>query len=66
MTFTDSHEAQAIKGAVHGAAATLLIVMTVYNATAWWKRRERHLAVNTGIYLAGLGFELWQVHRHCP
>lgn len=63
-TFCTSGEAERVKGAVHGAAGTLVGVMAVYNAVAWWYRRERHLGVNAVLYTAGFLWEVYQTNRH--
>ena len=63
-TFCASGRAERVKGVVHGAAGTIIGIMAVYNAVAWWHRRERHLGVNAVVYTAGLALEVYQTSRH--
>ena len=48
------------KAGVHGAAFGLAAVMGLYNAAAWVRRREPHLAVNAILYAALTAWE----HQH--
>jgi hypothetical protein len=64
QTFCTSGQAERVKGGVHAAAGAIVGVMAVYNAVAWWYRRERHLGWNTVIYGAGFAWELYQTSRH--
>jgi hypothetical protein len=41
---------ETLKAGVHGMALGLIAVMGLYNAAAWLRRRETHLAVNAVIY----------------
>jgi hypothetical protein len=63
-TFCTSGEAERIKGGFHAAAGALVGLMAVYNAVAWWHRRERHLGVNAVMYAAGFAVEVYQTRRH--
>jgi hypothetical protein len=63
-TFCKPGQAERIKGGVHAAACTIGGVMAVYNAVAWWHRRDRHLAVNAVLYTAGFAWEIYQTSRH--
>jgi hypothetical protein len=49
-----------LKAAFHGVALVLAGVMGAYNAAAWLRRRQSHLAINAAIYLAAA---VWE-HRH--
>ena len=63
-TFCKSGEAEQIKGSFHAAASAIVGVMAIYNAVAWWHRRERHLGVNAAVYAAGFALEVYQTRRH--
>lgn len=63
-TFCSSGQAERVKGAVHGAAGAIVGAMALYNAVAWWYRRERHLGINAALYAAGFAWELYQTNRH--
>jgi hypothetical protein len=52
------------KAAIHGAALGLTVLMGAYNAAAWLRRRQRHLAINTIIYLAAAVWEERHVRHH--
>lgn len=62
--FTDAGSSEATKGAVHGAVAALVMLCGAYNALAWIRRRQPHLALNVLVYGALLAFEVYQVKRH--
>ena len=49
---------------MHASLAALGMVAFAYNVTAWRERRERHLFINSLIYAAVLGFEIFQTSRH--
>ena len=53
-----------LKLGVHAAALGLAVVMGLYNAAAFLKRRERHLAVNTVLYSALTAWEQVHVAHH--
>lgn len=53
-----------LKAGVHALALGLTAVMGAYNAAAWLRRREGHLAVNTLLYGAFLAWEWQQVVHH--
>lgn len=53
-----------LKATIHAALGSLAALCTLYNATAWGRRRERHLAVNVILYAALTVFESAQVRRH--
>jgi hypothetical protein len=52
------------KAAIHGAALGLTVLMGTYNAAAWLRRRQRHLAINAIIYLAAAVWEERHVRHH--
>jgi hypothetical protein len=52
------------KAAIHGAALGLTVLMGAYNAAAWLRRRQRHLAINAIIYLAAAAWEQRHVRDH--
>jgi hypothetical protein len=53
-----------LKAAIHGIALSLAAVMGAYNAAAWLRRRQRHLAVNAVIYIAAVVWEQRHVAQH--
>ena len=53
-----------LKLGVHAMALGLAALCGVYNAAAWLSRRERHLAVNTLMYVALIAFEQQHVSHH--
>lgn len=53
-----------LKLGVHGATLGLAAICGAYNAAAWLRRRERHLAVNTVLYAALIAFERCHVAHH--
>ncbi len=60
----DSGSCEGFKGCVHGAALGLVVLMGLYNAAAWLRRRERHLAINTVLYSAVTIWEYQHVKHH--
>jgi hypothetical protein len=62
--FCSSGNAESVKGGVHAAAGAIIGVMAIYNAVAWYFRRERHLGWNAVIYTAATAFEVHQTQRH--
>ncbi len=52
------------KGGVHAAAAFIVALCAVYNATAWFYRRDRHLRLNAIVYTLAVAFELKQTVHH--
>ena len=61
---TATGEWEPLKAGVHGLLLAVAAVCAVYNVSAWSWRRERHLAVNVGVYGGLVGFEVYQVWRH--
>lgn len=57
-------EHERLKASVHVAVGVLAAVCAVYNALAWWRRRQPHLAINTVMYSALVVYEARQVDRH--
>lgn len=55
---------EAFKGGVHGVALGLVAIMGLYNAAAWLRRRQRHLAINTVLYTAATIWEYQHVMHH--
>jgi hypothetical protein len=53
-----------LKMGVHAGALGLAALCGLYNAAAWLKRRERHLAVNTVLYAALAIWEQQHVMHH--
>ena len=57
-------ECERLKAGVHATALALAVTMGLYNAAAWLRRRERHLAVNTILYAALIAWERVHVAHH--
>ena len=55
---------EGLKITVHATALGLAVVMGVYNAAAWLRRREAHLAVNAVLYTALTAWEQVHVSHH--
>jgi hypothetical protein len=53
-----------LKLGVHAAALGIAALCGVYNAAAWLRRREQHLAINTVLYAALIAFEQCHVAHH--
>lgn len=60
----DRGSCEALKAGVHATTLGLAVVMGLYNAAAWVRRREQHLAVNTVLYAALTEWEREQVAHH--
>ena len=56
----DVGECEPLKAAVHGVLLATVTVCAAYNAAAWLKRRQPHLAINAVIY----GFAIWWESSH--
>jgi hypothetical protein len=52
-----------LKASIHGVVLGTAAVCALYNLAAWTVRRQRHLAVNTGLYTA-LAYWEWVHVRH--
>jgi hypothetical protein len=57
-------ECETLKAGVHGSALALVAVMGLYNAAAWLRRRDGHLAVNAVLYAALVAWEQKHVAHH--
>jgi len=55
---------EGLKAGVHATAFGLAVVMGAYNAAAWLRRREPHLAINAVLYAALMAWEQKQVAHH--
>jgi hypothetical protein len=53
-----------LKATIHAAALGLCALMGLYNAAAWMKRRQPHLAINAVVYLAATYWEQRHVAEH--
>jgi hypothetical protein len=57
-------ECETLKAGVHGSALAIVALMGLYNAAAWLKRRDTHLAVNAVVYGALAAWEQKHVAHH--
>jgi hypothetical protein len=64
MKLLDSGRCEPLKAAVHGVLLLTMGVCAAYNAAAWIRRRQRHLAVNAVIYSAGVWWEGSHIAHH--
>ena len=64
LLILDPGTCEPFKALVHGAALGLTALMGAYNAAAWIRRRQRHLAINAVIYLAAAFWEQRHVAHH--
>ena len=65
----DSGRCEPLKAAVHGVLLVTMSVCAAYNAAAWLKRRQSHLAINAVIYSAAVWWERCHIVHHlaaCP
>jgi hypothetical protein len=53
-----------LKAAIHGVVLGTAAVCAIYNLAAWTVRRQRHLAINTGLYTALAAWEWVHVQHH--
>ena len=53
-----------LKAAVHGVLFATAAVCAAYNAAAWVRRRQRHLAINAVVYSAAVIWERCHVAHH--
>ena len=60
----DCGKCEPLKLGVHAAALGIAAVCGVYNAAAWLRRREQHLAINAVLYAALIAFEQCHVAHH--
>jgi hypothetical protein len=59
-----SGRCEVLKASIHGVVLGTAAVCAVYNLAAWTVRRQRHLAVNTGLYTALALWEWLHVQHH--
>jgi hypothetical protein len=64
LTVLQCGECEPLKAGVHGSALALSLVMGLYNAAAWLKRRDTRLAVNAVLYVALAAWEQHHVAHH--
>ena len=64
LTVLDCGSYEALKLGVHAATLGLAVVMGAYNAAAWLRRREQHLAANAVLYTALIALEYHHVAHH--
>jgi hypothetical protein len=64
MVVLDSGRCEPMKAAVHGVLLVTAAVCAAYNAAAWLKRRQRHLAVNAIVYSAAVFWERCHIQHH--
>jgi hypothetical protein len=64
LTVLQCGECETLKASVHGSALALVALMGLYNAAAWLKRRDAHLAVNAVLYAALAAWEQKHVAHH--
>ena len=64
LTVLQCGECEPLKAGVHGSALALAAVMGLYNAAAWLRRRDAHLAVNAVLYAALVAWEQKHVAHH--
>ena len=60
----DPGRCEPLKAAVHGVLLATVTVCAAYNAAAWLKRRQRHLAINAVIYSAAIWWEGSHIVHH--
>ena len=56
----DVGRCESLKAAVHGVLMATVALCAAYNAAAWLKRRQPHLAINAIVYT---GATIWE-HAH--
>lgn len=64
LNVLNSGSCEAFKTGVHATALGLAVVMGAYNAAAWLRRRQPHLAVNAVLYAALATWEQRHVAHH--
>jgi hypothetical protein len=57
-------QCEPLKASVHGLLLITAAVCAAYNAAAWLRRREPHLAVNAVLYSAAVCWEARHVQGH--
>jgi hypothetical protein len=64
LAILDNGNCEPLKATFHGVALVLAAVMGAYNAAAWVRRRQSHLAINATIYIAAVFWEQRHVAHH--
>lgn len=64
MAFTDPGTHELLKASVHGVLGSVAAICGGYNAIAFSRRGEVHLAVNIIVYVAVVAYELKKILRH--
>jgi hypothetical protein len=64
LTVLQCGECEPLKAGVHGSALAIVALMGLYNAAAWLKRRDTHLAVNAVLYAALAAWEQKHLAHH--
>jgi len=64
VTVLDCGCGEPFKRAYHVALLALFAGAAIYNALAWGKRREPHLALMTGLYVVGVVGERYVCQQH--
>src|SRR5688572_32044818 len=59
-----SGRCEVLKASIHGVVLGTAALCALYNFAAWTVRRQRHLAVNTGLYTALAVWEWIHVQHH--
>lgn len=59
-----SGRCEVLKASVHAVILGTAAVCALYNFSAWTVRRQRHLAINTGLYMALTIWEWIHVQHH--
>ena len=60
----DVGRCEPLKAAVHGVLMATVALCAAYNAAAWLKRRQPHLAINAIVYTAATLWEHTHVTHH--
>ena len=60
----ENGECEPAKAAVHGLLMATVALCAAYNAAAWLKRRQTHLAINAVVYSAAVWWERCHVVHH--
>jgi hypothetical protein len=55
---------EVLKASIHGVVLGTAALCALYNLAAWTVRRQRHLAINTGLYTALAVWEWVHVQHH--
>ena len=64
LAILDNGNCEPLKATFHGVALVLAAVMGAYNAAAWVRRRQPHLAINATVYIAAVFWEQQHVAHH--